>query len=60
MPRAIAQTPTEAYIPVNPDEALLSGDERYVPLDAVRGRRNVAQSLTALFAHPGGFCRGVL
>jgi hypothetical protein len=48
MPRAIAQTPTEAYIAVNPDEALRSGDERYVPLDAVRGIRNVAQSLTAL------------
>ena len=48
MPSTIAQTPIEAYVAVNPDEALLSGDERYVPLDAVRGIRNVAQSLTAL------------
>jgi hypothetical protein len=48
MPSVIARTPTDAYVAVNPDEALPSGDERYVPLDAVRGIRNVAQSLTAL------------
>jgi hypothetical protein len=42
MPNTIAQTPIEAYVAVNPDEALLSGDERYVQLDAVRGIRNVA------------------
>jgi hypothetical protein len=48
MTRTIAQTPTQAYVAVNPDEALPSGDERYVSLDAVRGTRNVAQLLTEL------------
>jgi len=46
--RVIAQTPAEAYIAVNPDEALPSGDPRYVALDAVRGTRNIAESLRAL------------
>jgi hypothetical protein len=45
MPRAIAQTPTQAYAMINPAEALPSGDERYVDLDAVRGTRNVARLL---------------
>jgi hypothetical protein len=48
MTRAIAQMPTQAYVAVNPDEALPSGDERYVSLDAVRGTRNAAQLLTEL------------
>lgn len=48
MTRVIAQTPTQAYVAVNPDEALPSEDERYVSLDAVRGTRNVAQWLTEL------------
>src|SRR5262249_51532165 len=48
MPRAIAQTPAEAYIAVNPDEALPSGDARYVALDAVRGTRNIAELLRDL------------
>ena len=48
MTRAIAQTPAEAYIAVNPDEALPSGDARYVALDAVRGTRNIAESLRDL------------
>ena len=48
MTRAIAQTPTEAYIAVNPDEALPSGDARYVALDAVRGTRNIAEALRDL------------
>jgi len=48
MTRAIAQTPTEAYIAVNPDEALPSGDARYVALDAVRGTRNIAELLRDL------------
>jgi hypothetical protein len=48
MTRAIAQTPTEAYATVNPDEALPSGDERYVALDRARGTRDVAQLLTEL------------
>lgn len=46
--RVIAQTPAEAYIAVNPDEALPSGDPRYVALDSVRGTRNIAESLRAL------------
>jgi len=50
MARAIAQTPAQAYVTVNPDEALPSGDERYVPLDMARGTRNVAQLLTALIS----------
>ncbi|MBM4049200.1 MAG: hypothetical protein FJ279_29215 [Planctomycetes bacterium] len=41
----IAQTSQEAYARINPDEALPSGDPRYVPLDPARGTRNVAQSL---------------
>ena len=48
MTRAIAQTPAEAYIAVNPDEALPSGDARYVTLDAVQGARNIAESLRDL------------
>lgn len=48
MTRAIAQTPAEAYVAVNPDEALPSGDPRYVALDAVRGTRNIAESLRSL------------
>lgn len=48
MTRAIAQTPPEAYATVNPDEALPSGDERYVALDKARGTRNVAQLLTEI------------
>ena len=43
--RPIARTPTEAYATVNPDEALQSGDERYVPLDAARGTSKLAESL---------------
>lgn len=48
MSGAIAQTPAEAYVTVNPDEALPSGDDRYVQLDRARGTRNVAQQLTRL------------
>jgi hypothetical protein len=48
MTRAIAQTPAEAYVAVNPDEALPSGDPRYVALDTVRGTRNIAELLRDL------------
>ncbi len=48
MTRTISQTPAEAYIAVNPDEALPSGDARYVALDAVRGARNIAEWLRDL------------
>ncbi|MBI4658001.1 MAG: AAA family ATPase [Verrucomicrobia bacterium] len=41
----IAQTTKQAYALVTPDEALPSGDPRYVPLDAARGTKNAAQSL---------------
>lgn len=41
----IAQTTQQAYVDVNPDEALPSGDDRYVPLDTVRGTKNAARSL---------------
>lgn len=44
--RPIAQTTAQAYAIVKPDEALPSGDDRYVPLDAARGTRNAAQVLT--------------
>lgn len=43
--RLIAQTTAQAYVSVIPDEALPSGDERYVQLDAVRGKRNMARLL---------------
>lgn len=50
--RPIARTPTEASATVNPDEALQSGDERYVPLDAARGTSKLAESLRArIVAH---------
>ena len=41
----IAQTPPQAYGLINPHEALPSGDERYVPLDEVRGTKNLADTL---------------
>ena len=44
--RPIAQTTAQAYATINPDEALQSGDSRYVPLDAARGINNIANSLT--------------
>ncbi|MGE0684811.1 MAG: P-loop NTPase fold protein [Candidatus Binatia bacterium] len=43
--RPIAQTPAQAYALVIPDEPLPSGDERYVQLDAVRGKQNIARLL---------------
>src|SRR5262249_30302443 len=43
--RPIAQTSAQAYVSVIPDEALPSGDERYVQLDAVKGKRNMARLL---------------
>jgi hypothetical protein len=43
--RPIAKTTGEAYALIIPDEALPSGDPRYVSLDEARGTRNVAQDL---------------
>ena len=43
--RPIARTTAQAYVSVIPDEALPSGDDRYVQLDAVRGKRNMARLL---------------
>ncbi len=52
MTRPIAQTAAQAYATVNPDEALPSGDDRYVALDRARGTSNLAESLTArIVAH---------
>ena len=60
--RPIAQTTAQAYATINPDEALQSGDSRYVPLDAARGINNIANSLTKrIVAHeehtPDGYAR---
>jgi hypothetical protein len=41
-----AETTEEAYATLIPDEALTTGDPRYVQLDAARGRTNLAESLT--------------
>ena len=58
--RPIARTPTEAYATVNPDEALQSGDDRYVPLDNVRGINNLAESLcTRILAHEENNVSGI-
>src|SRR5215471_1375785 len=56
--RAIAQTPMEAYLAVDPGEALPSGDARYVALDAVRGTRNIAESLRDLITARESGVRG--
>jgi hypothetical protein len=52
MTRPVARTTAQAYATVNPDEALQSGDERYVSLDRARGTNNLAESLcTRIIAH---------
>lgn len=60
--RPIAQTTAQAYATINPDEALQSGDERYVSLDTARGISNLAETLTKrIIAHeestPGVYAR---
>ncbi|MBI3757832.1 MAG: hypothetical protein HY267_07645 [Deltaproteobacteria bacterium] len=62
MPKSppIATTAVEAYVAVNPDEALQSGDARYVSLDSARGANNLAKTLrTRIVGHEQSSSSGV-
>ena len=55
----IAQTVEQAYVRVKPDEALQSGDERYVRLRCRPGTDNIAEALARrIDAHEAAFTDG--